>query len=94
MVKREIRETDYIHQIAGYIRKNLLKGYTIDSLKFSLQDQGYGRSEILRAIKIANDDLSKQVPKLVEKPVIKVERVPVKEEHVEIKSFFKRFLGK
>ena len=68
-----LRDTDYIQQLANYIKKNLQKGYTLDSLKFSLQDQGYSRAEIERAIKVANGQLAKSAPKMVEKPVIKYE---------------------
>jgi len=66
------REFDYIQQLVNYIKKNLSKGYTLDSLKFSLMDQGYSRTAISRAIKLANEDLAKKLPKLKEKPVIKV----------------------
>ena len=74
------RTTDYIQQLANYIRKNLNKGYTLDSLKFALQDQGYSRSSIDRAIELANEQLSKLAPKMIEKPVIKFERVPLTQE--------------
>lgn len=70
------RESDYIQQLANHIRKNISKGYTIESLKWSLTNQGYGRSEIERAAKIANEQLALQAPKMVEKPLIKVETEP------------------
>jgi len=76
----------YIQQLVNYIKKNLSKGYTIDSLRFALQDQGYGRSEINRAIDIANLQLAKKAPKLKEKPIIKVERIPIKYEETKPKK--------
>lgn len=85
-----LRNTDYIQQLANYIKKNISKGYTIDALRFSLQNQGYGRIEIERAIKIANEQLALSAPKMVEKPIIKVETEPP----VEVKkSWWKRLFG-
>lgn len=66
------RETDYIQQLANYIKRNLSKGYTSDSLKWALVDQGHSRTEIERAIKLANEQLALQAPKMIERPVIKV----------------------
>ena len=89
-----MKEEGYIHQLVDYIKKNLSKGYTIESLKWALIDQGYSRSEVNRAIKIANEELAKKAPKLEEKPVIKVEREPILEEiepekKHKVKNFFK-----
>ena len=84
----------YIQQLVSYIEKNLAKGYTLESLKWALIDQGYSRSEVNRAIKLANEELAKKAPKLEEKPVIKVEREPILQE-IEpgkkhpVKNFFK-----
>ena len=70
------RETDYIQQLASYIKKNLSKGYTQEALKWALISQGHSRSEVDRAINLANEQLAAQAPKMVEKPVIKVETEP------------------
>lgn len=67
----------YIEQIVNYIKKNLSKGYTLDSLKFALFDQGYSKSSIERAIQIVNKQLAKKAPILKEKPVIRIERIPI-----------------
>ena len=83
-----VRSTDYIQQLANYIKKNLSKGYTLDALKFALISQGYGRTEIDRAIKIANEQLALAAPKMIEKPVIKIETEPPIEEK---KGFWKKF---
>ncbi len=90
------RQTDYIQQLANYIKKNLAKGYTLDSLKFALQDQGYSRTSIDRAIELANEQLAKLAPKMIEKPVIKYEAVPVSEEQEQEKpkiSWWKKLFG-
>lgn len=83
------RETDYIQQLANYIKRNLAKGYTLDSLKFALQSQEYSKSAIERAIQLTNKQLATSAPKMIEKPVIKVETSPIIEEKIE-KSFWRK----
>jgi len=59
-------------QLAAHIKRNLSKGYTEDALKFSLVKQGYSRTAIENAIKIANRQLAAEAPKMTEKPQITV----------------------
>ncbi|MEK6820442.1 MAG: hypothetical protein AABX71_01905 [Nanoarchaeota archaeon] len=86
----------YIRQLMSYFKKNLTKGYTLESLKWALINQGYDRAEIDRAIKLVNEELAKSAPLLKEKPVIKLEREPLLDEIEKpagrIKSFFKSLL--
>ena len=80
-----------VRQLANYIKRNLAKGYTLDALKMSLEQQEYSRTAIEQAIKLANEQLSKQAPKMIEKPVIKYEIEPPIEEKTfwqKIKSLF------
>ncbi len=87
-------EESYIHQLASYIKKNLAKGYTLDSLKIALEKQDYSRTAIERAIKLANEQLAASAPVMVEKPVIKHEILPVSEvikTEKPKKKFFKFF---
>lgn len=86
----DLRNTDYIQQLANYIKKNISKGYTLDSLRVALQSQGYNRVSIEKAIKIANEQLAKEAPKMVEKPFIKVETEPP---IIEKKPWWKRLFG-
>ena len=72
MYKAKTRDSDYIQQLADYIKKNLSKGYTQDALKWALINQGHSRTEVDRALKMANGQLAAQAPKMLEKPVIKV----------------------
>ena len=91
MYKAPTRKTDYVQQLADYIKKNLGKGYTAESLKWALTSQGHSRTEIERAIKMANEQLAFQAPKMVEKPVIKIEIEPPVEEKgfwSKVKSWF------
>lgn len=62
--------TNQNQQLADYIKKNLAKGYTVDSLRFSLVKQGYSRTSIEKSIEMANQQLASSAPKMVEKPTI------------------------
>jgi DNA-binding transcriptional MerR regulator len=61
---------NYIQQLADYIKRNLSKGYTLDSLKIALENQDYSRSSIDRAIRLVNEQLARQAPIMKEKPKI------------------------
>ncbi len=87
---------NYIQQLADYIMKNLSKGYTIDSLRFSLMNQGYSKISIDKAIEIANKKLAAKVPLMKEKPqitykIIDEENKPIYISEIKTK---KGFLGK
>lgn len=79
------RPKDYIQQLADYIRKNLLKGYTLESLRFSLIGQGYSRISVDNAIELANKQLAANAPLMIEKPQITYRLIP------EIPSGTKKF---
>jgi len=87
------REEGYIQKISEYIRRNLSKGYTMESLKWALINQGYPKVEVDKAINLANQELAKQAPVLKEKPQITVETIPSIEEKPsfwnKVKGFFK-----
>ncbi|MEK6914169.1 MAG: hypothetical protein AABW83_00810 [Nanoarchaeota archaeon] len=59
-----------IEQLAEYVVKNLKKGYTLDSLRFSLISQGYSRISIEKAIETANKIMANEIPRIKEKPEI------------------------
>lgn len=71
----ENEEKGQNQQLADYIKKNLSKGYTQDALKYSLLKQGYSRTSVEKAMDIANRQLASEAPKMVEKPVIKVQLI-------------------
>jgi hypothetical protein len=81
---------DHIQQLADHIKKNLSKGYTVESLKFSLMNQGYSRISIQKAMDLANLQLASQVPVMKEKPQITYTAIP----EVPQQGFFKRIFGK
>ena len=85
---------EYKRKIIDYIKKNLGKGYTIESLKWALINQGYTRSIIDEAIKKANLELAKEAPILKEKPVIKYEIIDEHNKPIIIKKpWWKKLLG-
>lgn len=87
MYRPPTRKTDYIQQLADYIKKNLSKGYTPEALKWALVDQGHSRTEVERAVHLANEQLAISAPKMIEKPKITIETEPKIEEK---KGFFSR----
>ena len=62
-----------MQELQEYIRKNLKKGYTKESLKWALIRQGYPKFEIEKAIKKVDEALATEAPILKTKPVIKYE---------------------
>lgn len=90
-------EESYIQQLASYIKKNLAKGYTLESLKTALEQQDYSRTSIDRAIRLVNQQLAASAPPMVEKPVIRYQAVPVSEvieiEKPKKKSFLKKLFN-
>lgn len=58
-------------QLADHIKKNLTKGYTLDSIKYSLLAQNYSRTTVEKAIEMAQKQLAAEVPKMQEKPVVR-----------------------
>ncbi|MBU4086840.1 MAG: hypothetical protein KKB21_04675 [Nanoarchaeota archaeon] len=76
MYRPKPRESDYIQQLADYFKKNLSKGYTSDALKWALINQEHSRAEVDRALKLATEQMASSAPKMIEKPVIKIETIP------------------
>ena len=84
----------YKRKLINYFKKNLVKGYTPDSLKFALIDQGYSRTAVEIAFQQANKELAKRAPVLKEKPRISYEIIDEYNQPVKIKkSWWRRLLG-
>ena len=87
---------DSKRNVVEYFKKNLKKGYTLESLKWALVKQGYSRSLVEDAMGIANKELAKEAPQLRERPEIKHEVIDVEDEEgfaEPKKSFWKRIFG-
>lgn len=90
-----LKRKSYIQELANYIKKNLKKGYTKDSLKWALIGQGHSKLEVEKALRKAEDDLAHEAPVLSTKPEIKYEVVEPREysKKEEKKSFWKKWFG-
>jgi len=87
-----MRRLDYKQQLVDYFKKNLQKGYTADSLKFSLVDQGYSRVAVDQALDEANKALAEKAPEFKEKPVITYQVIDENDKPITIKkSWWARF---
>ncbi len=88
-----IKRRSYMEELVSYIKKNLKKGYTKESLKWALISQGYSKIEVEKAINRVDEELSMAAPIIKEKPIIRYEAFNPGSVNVE-PSAFKRFLNK
>jgi hypothetical protein len=65
-----MKQSEYKSKIVEYLKRNLKKGYPLDSLRWALVNQGYSKTLIDMSIKEANVELAREAPALREKPVI------------------------
>ncbi len=71
------RNPAFMDEIVSYIKNNLKKGYTKESLRWALIDQGYSKLEVEKALQRADLELAQEAPALRTKPEIKYEAVPI-----------------
>ena len=91
-----MEKVSYIEQLVNYVKKNLKRGYTKESLKWALVRQGYSKLEIEKALTIAEKEMSKEVPILGANPSMKQEIVEPKIEDIKVEKkepFWKRWFG-
>ncbi len=82
---------NYMKKLVEYFKKNLKKGYTADTLRFALVEQGYSKIAVQQALEKATKQLAEKAPLLKEKPVIKYQIIGEDNRPVKIKkSFLKR----
>ena len=86
-----IKRKPLVDELVEYIKSNLKKGYTKDSLRWALVGQGYSKLEVERALKIVDQKLAEEAPVLKTKPDIKYEVVEPKE--YATKPWWKKILG-
>ena len=91
-----LNEKNYMQELVDYIKKNLKKGYTKESLKWALVNQGYPHLEVKKAIKKVDEHLAYHAPILKTKPIIKYEIIGPEEftTKIEKKSFWKKLFGR
>ena len=81
-----IREKNLLDDLVDYIKKNLKKGYTLESLRWALINQGYSKLEVEKAIKRMEKELAEEAPILKTKPEIEHEIIELKQKK---KSFWR-----
>ncbi len=89
-----MRTEESKRRLTEYFKKNFKKGYTEESLKWALVNQGYSRTIIDNALEVAHKELAEEAPILREKPVIRYEVLDENDKPVEIKKpWWKRVFG-
>ena len=85
---------EYRKQIIDYLKKNLKKGYPLESLKWALIRQGYSRVLIENLIEQTKKEIACKVPIFKEEPVIKHEIIGENNQPILIKkSWWKKLIG-
>jgi len=85
---------DYKQKLVNYIKKNFKKGYTAESLKWALINQGYSRILVEKALETANKELAEKAPVIKEKPKITYQLIGENNKPIKFrKPFWKRFFG-
>lgn len=81
-------------QLVEYFKKNLRKGYSSQTLKIALLNQGYSRILVESALEKSHQELAEKAPVLKEKPKITHEFYDADNKLVLInkKPWWKRFL--
>jgi len=88
-----MREAEYKKRVVDYLKKNMRKGYSQESLKWALVKQGYSRTIVDSAIREAGKEFSKETTVPKEKPVITHEIIDENDQPVLVnRPWWKRFL--
>lgn len=82
------RDINYVQELAEYMKKNLKKGYTKESLRWALVNQGHSRIEVEKAVRLVDAELASEAPILKAKPEVAIEVIPEPK-----KSFWQRLFG-
>jgi hypothetical protein len=81
-------------KVIEYLKKNIKKGYPIETLRIALINQNYSRTLIDEAIKEVVNQMAKEVPIIKDKPLIEHEIIieDNKEKVIKEKGFFSRLI--
>ena len=88
-----MRESEYNKILNDYLKKNLKKGYTEDSLKWALIRQGYSRTAVEKSMEQVHQELAAEAPIIKEKPTITHEIVGDENMTALPKPWYKRMFG-
>lgn len=89
-----MRESEQRKKVVEYLEKNLKKGYTEESLKWALVNQGYSRVLIEHALQEVHQELAKKAPILEDKPKISYDIIDEFDNPIQIRMpWWKRLFG-
>jgi hypothetical protein len=89
-----MRTEEYKTKFTEYFKKNLKKGYTEESLKWALVNQGYSRTLIDSALERTHKELAEEAPILKEKPTIRYEILDENDKPLDVRRpWWKRIFG-
>jgi hypothetical protein len=97
---RTLRDEDYIKETIDYFKKNMGKGYDIESLKWSLINQGKSRVVVDKAVEMIKKEQAQQneIRAMQSKPsqsqiIQTLDEGPEMPEQPKKKGFFSRIFG-
>ena len=85
-----IKRKDMMSDVTDYLIKNLKKGYTKESLKWALVNQGYSKIEVVKAMQRAEEQMASEAPILKMREI--EQKVKPVEEEVK-RGFWSRLFG-
>jgi len=74
---------EYNKKLVNYVKKNIKKGYTTESLKWALINQDHSKIKVEKAIETAHEELAKEAPILKSRPTIKHEVIIPKNKKIQ-----------
>ncbi len=92
-MNRMKRDANYLGNLADYVKKNLGKGYTLESLKWALISQGHSRLEVDKAMKLAQGEMAREAPVLKTPPQPPQEILNIQVEPEPKQGFWKNFFS-
>ena len=90
-----MKKESYSDEISDYLRKNAKKGYTLDSLRWALINQGHSKIEVDKAIKKVQIEIARSAPVLPKpEPTMEIMDDVSAPPAEEKKSFWKKLFEK
>ncbi|MEK6833020.1 MAG: hypothetical protein AABY32_03145 [Nanoarchaeota archaeon] len=86
-----MRSEEHRSRLTEYFKRNLKKGYTEESLRWALVNQGYSRTMIDSALERTHKEFAEEAPILKEKPIINYEVLDENDKPVEVKKSWWKF---